>query len=556
MANNFLTFLRGQNNPALAPFHLDAPGAVLSPDLRELFRRYIDTWRVRIPGSIVVTTGAATRNLTAAEINNPFVPFMDLIVRLLKPSIMAGIAGLTDAHFTALRNAVLAVTPVNLGFPTNATPLGPPWPFNNNPYPDDEFDRLLKDFSSTVRALAAGNTFMAKLAHVRDTRFNADSFIDIRGCRAGNLPVGVAPPPPFLLSIQRFFGRAGALPTVTAPEWYQSFNANFRNQPLTNNADIDHLFNAGFNVGGIQLTTAEISNDFDTWSSLSNLDGQFTFFTNLFPAAPDLVEFASLRWRTWRAAGSTAGIPPLNLYSSRADDMAQLALGELLNRLRENFSAAGANLAPPLVTKLNALQPKVESFRSNEEQLAAFTGADFTSFYNTLSALATQIITITGMPAPGSPLVDAAAPSPLNRAHINGYHGNIRTYLTNSLNTDIGAIFSSIRTAVGAADAKRHYYFNIRLPLRVQTASGNFVQYVVFYIAGGAADATKSYMKCQWAGTPAQIADMHSFIDPLPVTDATGASFLETAILVETEASATPNAVAPLPDYHSHIKST
>jgi len=553
MADNFLTFLRSRNNPALVPFHLDAAGAPLSADLRHLFRRYIDIWLVNIPGSIqVVTAPNPPRNLTPAERNDPFIAFLNVIIRLITPSITASIAGLTDAHFTALRNAILAVTPVDLGFAAGAIPFI--WnPIPEDAFPNNIFTDVVRDLRSTVNALPPGNNFMANLAHLKNNRFNAASFIDIRGCLAGRLPVGVAPPPPFLLSIQRFFGRAGALPTVTAPEWFQSFNANYTNDPRANNAAIDNLFNAGFNGGGIQLTPAEVSSDFDTWSRLSNVDDQFAFFTTLFPAVPDLVEFASLRWRTWRAPGSIVGIPPLNLYSSRVDDMVQLSLGELINRLRENFSAAGANLAAPVITRLNALQPHIENFRTNEDQLAAFAGADFTPFYNNLSALATQILAI----LPGPVLVDAVMPAPLNRAHITGYLTNIRNHLTNnSLNPDIGAVFANISAAIGVADAKRHYYFNIRLPLRVQTAAGNFVQYVEFYIAGAAADATRSYMKCQWMGTPAQIGDMHNFIDGLPITDGTVASFLETAILVETEVSAIPNAVAPLPDYNSHIKST
>ena len=554
LADGFLTFLRSQSSPALTPFNLQATTTPLSADLRELFRRYIDTWLISIPGVVQVVVGTnAPRNLTTAETND-FISFLNVIIRLVTVPIKTAIPTLTDAHFSALRTAILTLTPAQVGI-TSSPPAT--WPsFNNNPYPDNEFTDLMRDLRSTAAALTPGNTFMTKLAHVQNNRFNASSFVDIRGCRAGSQPVGTSPPPPLLVSIQRFFGRTGALPTVTAPDWFQSFLANFRNQSLIDNADIDNLFNTGFSQGGVTLSTLEISNDFDTWSRLSNLDDQFTFFTNLFSASADLVDFASLRWRTWRTTGSTSGIPPLKLHSSRADDMVQLSLGDLLNRLKENFSATGANLAAAVVTRLNALQPKIEVFKTNEDRLTAFSGADFTSFYNDLSALATQILAIPGMPAAGTPLVDATMPSPLNRAHITGYLTNIRTYLTNSLNTDIGTIFANIRTAIGAANAKRHYYFNIRLPLRVQTATATHVQYVVFYIAGAVLDAIRSYLKCQWTGTPSQIADMHAFIDLIAMNDSNAFNQLRTAILVENEHAAIPNVVAPLADYHAHIIST
>ncbi len=563
LADNFLDFLRSQSNTALNPFNLQAatPPATnptLSADLRELFRRYIDIWAINMPGMMQVETGPTTapRNLDQTTEVPVFIAVEDVIIRLLKPGIISAIPGLTDAHFTSLRTAILGTTPANLGF---TGPVPSSW----QPFPVDSFTSMSNDFRSTARALAVGNTFMSQLAHVK-SRFDSNSFVDIRGCRAGLMAPFATPPPPFLLSIQRFFGRTGALPTVTAPEWFQSFRTNFRNEPLADNAAIDNQFATPYNniTAGvqIQLTTLEISNAFDDWSSRSKLDDQFTFFTNLFSAGADLVDFASLRWRTWQTSGSTTGIPALNLLSSRADDMVQLSLGNLINRLRENFTAAGSNLAPAVVTKLNALQPKIADLRTNEDQLAAFTGADFTAFYNNLSALATQILAIPGMPAATTTLVPATMPTPLTRADITGYLSNIRAYLTSSLNTDIGPVFSNIRTAIGGANAnaKRHYYFNLRLPLRVPTTRGTFVQFVIFYIAGAVGEAIRSYLKCQWTGTPSQIADMHTFIDDPArgITESSAFNFLLTATLVETETAATPNAIAPLPDYSSHIKST
>ncbi len=562
-ADLFLDHLRINNSTALTAFGLQpvvspAIPTALSVDLRHLFRRYIDIWLVKIPGAIQPFTGTAptttNRNLTSTEINNTFIPFLNIIIRLLEAKITTATPALTPANFTLLRNAILAITPINLGFAAGTVPYN--WTFPNNPSPNNFFAVLIKDLNSTVAALPAGNTFMTKLQHVKNERFNTTSSIDIRGCLAGKLPALKAPPPPLLVSIQNFFGKTGSLPKVNAPEWFQSFDSIYTHVPLSNNIDIDNIFTSGFTGGGITLSALEVTNDFATWSQLSNIDGQFTFFTTLFSATTNIIDFASLRWRTWQLNGSTTGIPPLHLYSVKVDDMVQLPLGDIINRLKENFAIAGSNLSATIVTKLNTLQPKIEELKIIEEQLAVFSGADFSSFYNSLHALEPLILGIAGMPVTATPLTDAAMPATLNSIVITSYITNFKTYLTNALTTDIGSIVSSIRTAIAIPNAKAYYYFKIGLPLRAQTTSGNSTHFVIFHDASMLSDAIKSYMKCQWTGTPSQIADMHAFINTRTINIGNGSTFLPTAILVETETSATPNAVAPLPAYFSHIIST
>jgi hypothetical protein len=62
---------------------------------------------------------------------------------------------------------------------------------------------------------AAGGGFRDRLTAAR-TRFSADSWIDIRGCNAGD-DLG------YLRAVSRFFGRADAAPHVSGPDWFEVF---------------------------------------------------------------------------------------------------------------------------------------------------------------------------------------------------------------------------------------------------------------------------------------------------------------------------------------------
>ncbi len=550
-ADNFLAFLRGQSHASLTPFGLQTNP--LTPDQRHLVRRYIDIWLLRIQGSVKVTKGSVVRNITTSEQNTIFIPFVNVLIRLVEAQIIAAAPTITAADFTALKTAILGVTTQDLNF--NAVPYF--WDFPDDPFPDNTFEDLSKDFTSTVRALPPGNTFMDKLMHVRDSRFTTNSTIDIRGCHAGEIPLGTIPPPPFLVTIQKFFGKAGTLPSVNGPDWFQSFQLSFAARSLADNTAIDNLFDNDRTFGGIALTSAEVNADFATWSRLANVDDQFTFFTNLFSAPATLLDFAGLLWKTWRTVGAVNGIPPLNLYSSRTDDLVQLTLGETVNRLRENFGAAGTNLAAAVITRLNNLQPFVAQFIQISRNVAAFSGSNFSPFYDDLKAIANGITAISGYAPPATTLVDPAMPNPLGLPQITGYVTNISAHLNTILTTDIGPIFTAISTAVQATNAKRYYYFNLRLPLRVQQSNPTTsLGYVVFYKNGFVKEALKSYMKCQWMGNPSQLADLHSFIDGIAITEANSAQFLITASFNERDDTTNPNALAPLPDYNAHINST
>lgn len=67
--------------------------------------------------------------------------------------------------------------------------------------------------SAANRAVTGG--FRTTLDRARQ-RFDADSWIDIRGCRAGVDPA-------YLRSYSAFFGPPAARPHVSGPDWYQSF---------------------------------------------------------------------------------------------------------------------------------------------------------------------------------------------------------------------------------------------------------------------------------------------------------------------------------------------
>jgi hypothetical protein len=73
--------------------------------------------------------------------------------------------------------------------------------------------RLGQGVGAAETAIADG--FYADLRAVR-TRFDASSRIDLRGCRIGGSPG-------YMRAVAGFFGRADALPHVSAPQWFQAF---------------------------------------------------------------------------------------------------------------------------------------------------------------------------------------------------------------------------------------------------------------------------------------------------------------------------------------------
>jgi hypothetical protein len=507
-----------------------------------------------------------TRNLTTGE-TNEIIALVELIIRLQIPLVKAKIAGLTDAHFTALKSAILALAPADVGVLPGKLPNTHD-PFVEDDWPNDNFQDFMRDCRSAVRALAPGNTFFAKLQRVRNNTFNATSTIDIRGCMAGKHPTGASATAPFLISVQKFFGKTGALPTVTAPEWFQSFNANMAVRRLADNAAIDTIFADGFEIEdpnpaddkdlGIDLLSIDIVKCFDEWARLSNINDHFDFFKTQFAPPATLIDFASLRWRSWRLTGSAVGIPPLNLYSSKVDDLVTLQPAECINRLRENFGASGSNLPPAVATLYNTLQPRIATFKSIEDQFNAVSSGPFSGFYTSLKTLADQFVPANNLPVPTSPVIDATEPNPLNRAHITGYITNFKTYFNGLMNPEINAVFTGIKTAIALPDAKRHYYFRVRLPFRADTSKNDKIKYVVFCLEGAVSDAMKSYMKCQWKGTPSQVTDMYNTIDGLSITNSNANDFLRTAAITESATWIRDEkfAIAPLPLYDTHIKRT
>jgi hypothetical protein len=102
------------------------------------------------------------------------------------------------------------------------------------------------------RAIAGG--FRQTLNTAR-ARFDAESWIDIRGCNAGDDTA-------YLHAVARFFGTAPALPHVSAPKWFQIFPI-LSLRPLADAAAVTAV------AGDANVTTAV-----DRWSPLTGARSQ------------------------------------------------------------------------------------------------------------------------------------------------------------------------------------------------------------------------------------------------------------------------------------------
>lgn len=195
-----LTEIRRANAAVLQPFGLDTSG-VPSGALDQLFQRLIQ---------LSALTGARTAG-NAAQFD-PFlnalpVVLADLagqVVRQFAPaaSATAGTGGaapptVTLAHVTALRAAItVAITSAGMTFTGISIPA-----------------QRAAQVREALRAVNAG--FRGTLNTARG-RFGSDSWVDIRGCNAGD---DIA----YLQAVSRFFGTAPNLPHVSAPTWFQVF---------------------------------------------------------------------------------------------------------------------------------------------------------------------------------------------------------------------------------------------------------------------------------------------------------------------------------------------
>jgi hypothetical protein len=352
-------------------------------------------------------------------------------------------------------------------------------------------------------------------------------------------------------------------PTITAPEFFQSFPHAFQlgssiNASNTNIfAQVDALVTGGRpadNISAVDVDTSQV-----TWRGLIDFDAHFDFITALFAASKR--DFATLAWRAWRVGTATNGIPVLRMEAGRVDDLVSLNLGDIIERFRLIFEVPAAS-APNAAArvKLNQLQPHLITFKTKSDAVAAGpAAADLPQLFTDLTTLAGSI-TVVGFPPPASPL----APVSNLLADIQSSVTRMETYLDTTLDVQLNSFFTAVQGKTAHANARIRYYYNVGLPLLLQS-SANPVSFLISVFVGAASNATaskllasalRSWMRIQWTGTATQTATMNAVIQGLVLTTSSvqdDASRVSMLTEDDPDVPATPAGIAPMQAFHDHL---
>lgn len=481
---------------------------------------------------------------------------------------------ITAGQRTTLRNALLAISNMirgRIGAPITPTQLNTlrdaieTRPQRQTPimgsfvYPDA---RVVKELNAANTAMQSN--FRVRYDHFRGLMQPGDaSKVDVRGCLIGKTPT-------FLTTLRDFMGAANR-PIVTAPEWFQSFPNGFARGGLnpTTFGEIDALVGAG--RAALNITDADVAGAFTAWRGLIDFDAHFDFIRARFAPGASLRDFASLDWRAFQTATNPGGIPILKMEAVRIDDMAALNLGDVIERFRRIFEIPAATRpTAPERTNLTKLQPHVATFNRIKSAIAATaapaapTPAQLAQFLTDLTNLKNSITTVPGFPAPAPPLNPPVAPA--TQADIEAFATAIANHLDTILGPPLNPFFAAVQAATpDAANGPIHYYFNVGLPLLIQSGATP-ISFAIFLFASGPtqaaagtviANALRSWMRIVWTGTPAQAAAMNPFITALAINnDAQRLNAAAVAMLTEQNHSLFPTtdaAICPMPIFGAHI---
>ena len=217
-ASIITNYVRTRNAAVLQPFGLRVSGDV-SGELRELALFCADI--------VAVNTNQITkntRNLSNAD-RNAVLGTVRLAINETERKILGkrfGGPAITQPNLDALKAVIEAATPTDFGSTTldYTVEAGAMDPL-----------AILQSALAAVR-----NGLRDRLDRVR-RRFEESSVIDIRGCRVGQ-------DSDYLQAVREFFGRAGHMPKVTGPRWFQGFGSSAFRFP-SNNADLHGLLHIG-----------------------------------------------------------------------------------------------------------------------------------------------------------------------------------------------------------------------------------------------------------------------------------------------------------------------
>jgi hypothetical protein len=436
-------------------------------------------------------------------------------------------------------------------------------------------DLRITELKAAIGGVTTG--FRANLLKVRSL-MKSTSFVDIRGCKIGARPTGtpVGTIPPMLPAMKNFLGAGAQKPTITAPDWWQSFPDGFRfdagpkvypiiDDLVTNGVPPDSAGN------GSLIDGADVSTSLTLWKGLIDFTPHFTFISNRFADTNTArLDFTTLEWRTWQIAGAGPGIPVLRMEAQRIDDLATLTIENILERFRIIFEvppAPAGGMTTAQITTIKGLQPLVVSFKALKDSITAIaapTSAQIAEFYTKLGEAITAIDTVPGTNPPPADIVPAGAQ---DKSKLDLYAGKAEAYIFSLLNLALGPFFSAIRGQLGHANAQIRYYLNIGLVLPAQSIQHPTITNPVVIISFASSSdrarmfmkALRGWMKVQWKGSAEDTAALHARIDAIPVPALTDVEeFARRAVVSEDDPVGNPpwlpSHYCPKTEFDDHIK--
>ncbi len=456
------------NAPLLAPFALSGVGSVPTGNILRFVKFCGDLFVLNTHTIELEDENGGNNQPMPAVVLNARRDFINAQIDALLPSLTTTTR--TVPQINALRTALISLLPGSLPVSFNS-PMGTQTFTVHEPM-----------------MLTSHPTLIANLNTVK-ARFDASSFVDIRGCRVGQ-------DARYMNAVRDFFSPSAAVkPTVSAPEWFQSFTlpGNRSDGTVTGNPTQDEektlredMMRGIFTGGGAGFTAADVQREYSNWSGRIGINAHIAFWQRL--TSGDPLEFLEFAWRNQ--------IPALAMDPVRLRNFSALAYPAAVARLAEIFNLLDAAIPAPadLTTFATNLLPHIPALRTADRTIVALTPASPQGDLNTANTAVQAVATSMGQTLP-------AAPSPVTLVYLQTSVGQLKTHATTHPN--IAPFLAAIQTKVTAAAGGYLYQLFIGLPLFVQAAADeNTIRYI--FLQAVREEAMRSFMRIHWA-------------DPLPV---------------------------------------
>ncbi len=292
-------------------------------------------------------------------------------------------------------------------------------------------------FTLAARAAeAVRGGFREKLNNVRN-RFNENSTIDIRGCRAGQQIS-------YLRAVQAFFGRENHLPTVSGPRWFQYFS-NCEETVTDDNSDIRRLIRNGANAAPNRAA-------FEDWAERSQINERHKEFwlERLETDDGNVIRFCQLNWR--------ADILPISLQTPGYDAFAAMNFSDAIGRIGVFFNVPNASI--PSGGSLNTINTFVTTQLDGFATFlfAEIDDANKAANFTALGQVDDEL---------GTSIVPDSAPNPLNVSDVEGFQRDLIEHIEANQLSAIRDFMQVCRERIEDEDNPGIYYYmlNIGMPV-------------------------------------------------------------------------------------------